>query len=78
VLPYAPRVVWLVPGELWRLAAPVLVGLCIALPPVLRRLEMRRSLSLGPVRPFAIALLAVTLVTDVLWGGALLRGIHSW
>ena len=73
VLPYAPRIVWAVPGELWRLAPAALVLLLFVLPLVFRVLEGRAVISLHAVRPYAMALLALTAVAALLWGRALMR-----
>lgn len=75
VLPYAPRIIWAAPGELWSLAPAAFVAV-VFLPPILFRvLETRGAISLHAARPYAIALLAVTCVAALLWGSALIRAL---
>lgn len=70
-LPYVPRGIWGLPGELWRVA-PVVYVVSVAVATyvvaiVLARRKPRRSVSI-----VTGVLIAMVTITHLLWGGALL------
>jgi len=75
VLPYLPRFIWLVPGELWLQAPLLYVILLFLLPLIFYFVLGKKQFSCRSIRVFFIVVVIIIAITHFIWGGTLYRNL---
>lgn len=74
LLPYLPRIVWLLPGLVWRHLQLVYIILIIILPLIYYFFLMKKKRSLIKIiKPFLICSFIIITITNFLWGVTLYK-----
>lgn len=75
LIPHVPRLVWLIPGELWLFAPPLYIITLIGFPVIFYLFLIKKNSFNKLIRYFLIVILIIVVFINLLWGITLYKGL---